>query len=303
MTIKYKIKIDIIENMKKILTKFIITAFIFTLCGFCTKTFAAPTLPLANHLSKIENDLWGFEYGSDTESERISRIEKNVFGQANANESIEKRIEKINQALGIESQKEAQSSACELMQEEVDGVNYPQIDQLELKLFSKVYDKENIYKRLERLEKKIFGSPQEGDLASRTDKLKGYLNIDTTPKTVYTREDTFQSYRNPSNPYGSYNEYDSYNSDMGIQISGLENSLFGKTFSQDPIGLRLNRLERKIFQRDFSSDDDVLRMQRLQAAASAKKTAKYYDMNKAQKFTSTGLQIGTLILMILAMIL
>ena len=285
MTIKYKIKIDIIENMKKILTKFIITAFIFTLCGFCTKTFAAPTLPLANHLSKIENDLWGFEYGSDTESERISRIEK------------------INQALGIESQKEAQSSACELMQEEVDGVNYPQIDQLELKLFSKVYDKENIYKRLERLEKKIFGSPQEGDLASRTDKLKGYLNIDTTPKTVYTREDTFQSYRNPSNPYGSYNEYDSYNSDMGIQISGLENSLFGKTFSQDPIGLRLNRLERKIFQRDFSSDDDVLRMQRLQAAASAKKTAKYYDMNKAQKFTSTGLQIGTLILMILAMIL
>ncbi len=289
--------------MKKILTNFLITALIFTLCGFSAQVMSAPALPLASHLSKIENDLWGFEYSNDTESDRISRIEKNVFGQANTSDTIEKRIEKINNALGIESQKEAQSSAGELMQEEVDGVSYPQVDQLELKLFSKVYDKENIYKRLERLEKKIFGSPQEGDLASRTDKLKGYLNIDTTPKTVYSREDTMQSYQNPSRAYDGYNEYDSYNSDMGIQISGLENSLFGKTFSQDPIGLRLNRLERKIFQRDFSTDDDLLRMQRLQAAASAKRTAKYYDMNKAQKFTSTGLQIGTLILMILAMIL
>ena len=289
--------------MKKLLANIIITALFVALNGFYTSVWAAGVLPLASHLSKIENDLWGFEYSNDTENDRISRIEKNVFGQTNTSETLEKRVEKINRALGIESQKEAQSSAGELMQEEVEGVSYPQIDQLELKLFSKVYDKENIYKRIERLEKKIFGSPQEGDLAARTDKLKGYLNIDTAPKTVYSREDTMQSYQNPSRAYDGYNEYDSYNADMGIQISGLENSLFGKTFSQDPTALRLNRLERKIFQRDFSTDDDVLRMQRLQAAASAKKTAKYYDMNKAQKFTSTGLQIGTLILMILAMIL
>ncbi len=288
--------------MKKLLTNIIITALFVALNGFYTSVWAAGVLPLASHLSKIENDLWGFEYSNDTENDRISRIEKNVFGQTNTSETLEKRVEKINRALGIESQKEAQSSAGELMQEEVEGVSYPQIDQLELKLFSKVYDKENIYKRIERLEKKIFGSPQEGDLAARTDKLKGYLNIDTTPKTVYSQEDNFQSYRGAQNSYG-YDEYNSYNSDIGIQLSGLENSLFGKTFSQDPTALRLNRLERKIFQRDFSTDDDILRMQRLQAAASAKKTAKYYDMNKAQKFTSTGLQIGTLILMILAMIL
>ncbi len=288
--------------MKKILCNFILAATMLVLSGFYITCQAAPTITLAKHLSKIENDLWGFEYGSDSENERLSRIEQNVFGKANTVDTVEKRIEKINRALGIESQKEAQSSAGELMQEEVEGVNYPQIDQLEMKLFSKVYDKENIYKRLERLEKKIFGSSQEGDLASRTDKLKGYLNIDKQ-KAAYSREDTFESYRTPSGSYGAYDEYNSYNSDIGIQISGLENSLFGKTFSQDPIALRLNRLERKIFQRDFSSDDDILRMQRLQAAASAKKTARYYDMNKAQKFTSTGLQIGTLILMILAMIL
>ncbi len=290
--------------MKKYICKFIITASIFSLCAFGAQGFAAPVMSVANHLSKIENDLWGFDYRSENESERLSRIEKNVFGRVNTNDTIEKRIEKINTALGIESQKETLSSAGELMQEEVEGVKYPQIDQLELKLFSKVYDKENIYKRIERLEKKIFGSTQDGDLASRTDKLKGYLNIDTTPRTVYTQQDNYGFMpQSRSDYYGAYDEYNSYDQDIGIQISGLENSLFGKTFSQDPLGLRLNRLERKIFQRDFSSDDDIMRMQRLQAAASAKKTAKYYDMNKAQKFTSTGLQIGTLILMILAMIL
>ena len=290
--------------MKKYFGNIIITAFIFVLGGFCALSDAAPVISVANHLSKIENDLWGFDYKSEEETSRLSRIERNVFGQANSTETIEKRIEKINTALGIETQKEAQSSAAELMQEEIDGVKYPQIDQLELKLFSKVYDKENIYKRMERLEKKIFGTTQEGDLASRTDKLKGYLNIDTTPKTLYSRQDNYGIKPPSSTDYwGAYDEYNSYNSDIGIQISGLESSLFGKTFSQDPLGLRLNRLERKIFQRDFSTDDDIIRMQRLQAAASAKKTAKYYDMNKAQKFTSTGLQIGTLILMILAMIL
>lgn len=278
--------------MKKITGNIIITALILMLINpICA--YAAAPVTLASHLGKIEQELWGFEYGSQTDTERIGRIEQSVFGQTNDKETIEKRIEKINKALGIESQKEAQSSAGELLSEEMDGISYPQIDQLEMKLFSQVYDKENIYKRIERLEKKIFGATQDGDLASRTDKLKGYLNIDTTPKTVYSRGDIPQYEQS----------YDGYGSDINIQISGLEQSLFGKTFSQDPTGLRLNRLERKIFQRDFSSDDDVVRMQRLQAAASAKKTAKYYDMNKAQKFTSTGLQIGTLILMILAMIL
>lgn len=278
--------------MKKITGNIIITALILMLINpICA--YAASPVTLATHLGKIEQELWGFEYGSQTDTERIGRIEQSVFGQTNDKETIEKRIEKINKALGIESQKEAQSSAGELLSEEMDGISYPQIDQLEMKLFSQVYDKENIYKRIERLEKKIFGAAQDGDLASRTDKLKGYLNIDTTPKTVYSRGDMSQYEQS----------YDGYGSDINIQISGLEQSLFGKTFSQDPTGLRLNRLERKIFQRDFSSDDDVVRMQRLQAAASAKKTAKYYDMNKAQKFTSTGLQIGTLILMILAMIL
>ena len=87
------------------------------------------------------------------------------------------------------------------------------------------------------------------------------------------------------------------------KISEIERLTFNRTFEDEPIEIRLNRLERKIFQRDFSSDDDYLRMQRLQAAANAQQTARLYEANKIQKFTSTGLQIGSIILMILALIL
>ena len=168
-------------------------------------------------------------------------------------------------------------------------------------MFKQTYEKETIYKRLERLEKKIFGSIQEGTLALRTDRLKAYIrkddivsNAEYYTKKPYTTTRDIQEYANSQS---------NYDTDLFIQIAGLENAMFNKTYSQDPMGLRLNRLERKIFQRDFSSDDEYLRMQRLQAAASAQQTAKLYEANKVQKYASTGIQIGSLILMILALIL
>ena len=158
---------------------------------------------------------------------------------------------------------------------------------------------------MDRLEKKIFGSTQQGDLAFRTDRLKAYIRQDVVAKKPSNPSyHTQKPYSTTSDiePYmGSQHKYE--NSDIYIQIAGLETTLFSKTYSQDPVGLRLNRLERKIFQRDFSSDDEYLRLQRLQAAASANQTAKLYEANKFQKYASTGVQIGSIILMILALIL
>ena len=194
------------------------------------------------------------------------------------------------------------SLAYEIAQNEVEQVNYPQIDTLEYQIFNSTYQKENIYKRLERLEKKIFGSTQDGDLALRTDRLKAYIKKDTIATNPnYYYEQPYNSTTDIETYMGSQNKYE--NSDIFIQLAGLETTLFSKTYSQDPVGLRLNRLERKIFQRDFAQDDDYLRIQRLQAAANAQQTAKLYEANKLQKFTSTGMQIGSIILMILALIL
>ncbi len=253
-------------------------------------------------ISKMENSIFGFDYKKDDTNKRISRIENNVFGKTNANLSVNERIKKLNEALGIEEYEDSKKQAYEIDKSEVKDVNYPQIDILEQQMFNTTYNKENIYKRLERLEKKIFGSSQDGDLMSRTDRLNAYIRKDAVAQNpnVYTQQ-PYTTTKDLQEYMGSQNKYE--NTDAFIQLAGLETVIFSKTYSQDPIGLRLNRLERKIFQRDFSSDDDYLRLQRLQAAANAKQTAKLYEANKIQKYTSTGMQIGSIILMILALIL
>lgn len=267
-------------------------------------SFGANNAEIAQ-ISKMENSIWGFEYSKDDISKRLSRIENNVFGSVNSKLSEKERIKKLNEALGFEDFEDSQKQSYEIAQSEVGDVDYPQIDALEYQMFQSTYEKENIYKRLERLEKKIFGSTQQGDLAFRTDRLKAYIRKDVVAKQDKNPSYHTQQPYSPTNdiePYmGSQNKYE--NSDIYIQIAGLETTLFSKTYSQDPVGLRLNRLERKIFQRDFSSDDEYLRLQRLQAAANATQSAKLYEANKFQKYASTGVQIGSIILMILALIL
>lgn len=285
--------------MKLAINKIKISFLIAFLCvNFCT----ALGFDTQAELQKIEKSIWGFDYSKEDTSKRLSRIEQNVFGQTYANLTLENRIKKLNEAMGFESVEDSKKEAWEVEKTEIAGINYPQIDTLEYQLFKSTYEKENIYKRLERLEKKIFGSAQEGDLASRTDKLKAYIKKDEIAQNPNYHTERPYTTTPDIEPYmGTQNKYE--NSDVYIQLAGLETILFSKTYSQDPVGLRLNRLERKIFQRDFSSDDDYLRIQRLQAAANAQRTAKMYEANKIQKYASTGMQIGSIILMILALIL
>ena len=253
-------------------------------------------------IAKIENSIWGFEYSKEDASKRLLRIENNVFGTTSPKLTIEQRIKKLNEAMGLESFEESQVTTMEEDSREIAGINYPQIDILEYQMFHTTYKKENIYKRLDRLEKKIFGSTQDGNLAVRTDRLKVYIQKDAIAKNQgYHIQKPYSTTSEVEQFIGSQDKYE--NSDIYIQLAGLETALFSKTYSQDPVGLRLNRLERKIFQRDFASDDEYMRIQRLQAAANAQQTARLYEANKIQKYTSTGVQIGSILLMILALIL
>lgn len=285
----------------KLVNKNIITLIVFSIFAVESICFSAQN-PELNQIETMENSIWGFQYSNDDVSKRLSRIENNVFGTINSKLPTQERIKKLNEALGLETFEDSQKQAYEIDQTEVAGINYPQIDTLEYQMFQQTYENENIYKRLERLEKKIFGSKQEGNLASRTDRLKAYIRKDTVAQNPsYHIQKPYTPTQDIEQYMGSQNKYE--NSDIHIQLAGLETVLFSKTYSQDPVGLRLNRLERKIFQRDFSSDDDGLRLQRLQAAANAQQTARLYEANKFQKYASTGMQIGSIILMILALIL
>lgn len=315
-------------NVKNLISSLMCTAILFCALRAC----AAPLdsqIPAKDQISKIETTLFGLNYPNDTDENRLKRIEEEVFGSPSKNKtSIQERINKLNSTLGLESLAEAKAMPEELYQNEDPNVNYPAVDMLELELLGKSYKSENIYKRLERLEGKVFGKAQKGDLAQRTDSLKAKISM-AKPKSSLSNYQTGEYYRqtgpaeyvlddNPTEEdiiakaradakqraqRPDYNEYTYGGSDTALQIAGLENSLFRQTYSYDPMPVRLNRLERRIFQRDFASDDEYSRIERLQAAATAKKTAKYYDNNKFQKFASTGMQIGTFVLMLLALIL
>ncbi len=325
-------KLKCINNL--ILTLFLVIALMVP------AAFAANEEPVKEQLTKIETTLWDLNYPEDADEVRLKRIEEEVFGTSESKTkiSLQERIDKLNSALGLESLAEAKAPISELYKDEAAGINYPAVDMLELQLLGKNHKSENIYKRLERLEDKVFGKAQKGDLAQRTDSLKAKISMMKPSSTLpsyqsgeyyrqtapsngsfgnspytygdeYTEEDVIAKARSDAKnrsrqPKYNYDYNNNYGgSDMALQIAGLENSLFGQTYSYDPMAVRLNRLERRIFQRDFASDDEYSRISRLQAASTAKKTAKYYDGNKFQKFASTGMQIGTFVLMILALIL
>lgn len=276
---------------------FIIFFIVITLFIQASSPLFAAT-KVQEQLTRIENEVWGFSYDNETDLERTQRLEKQVFGKAENSADIQKRIDKLTKALGIETLEEAKSSLSDLYVGEKAGPNvqYPQIDALEGELLGSVYKTDDINVRLERLEKKVFGAKQEGDLSIRTDNLKRHTqnsiasngSVNTVPRSSYG---------------GMQNNGQMYESEIKFQLSALENAIFSTDFSQEPVPLRLVRLENKIFQRDFRDDDIQTRISRIQAAATAGKTAKYYDGNKFQKFASTGIQAASFLLMILAFIL
>ena len=181
----------------------IFIVFLFLNCAFCFGAQSSINL----ELSKIEKTIWGFEYSKDDVARRLSRIENNVFGTVNSKISNAQRIKKLNEAMGFESFEESQKQAYEIEQTEAADINYPQIDALEYQMFFATYENENIYKRLERLEKKIFGSTQDGNLASRTDKLKAYIKQDVVAQNPnYHIEQPYRQTQDIEEYMGSQNQ-------------------------------------------------------------------------------------------------
>ena len=66
---------------------------------------------------------------------------------------------------------------------------------------------------------------------------------------------------------------------------------------------RLSRLENAMFGTEFSNDDNETRAQRISSAYRAQKSANKYDNNKFSQNMATAMQIGTILLMVLACIL
>ena len=211
------------------------------------------------------------------------------------------------------------------------GIKYPVVDKLEQKVFKTTYANEDIYARLSRLEKQTFKKESTLSLNERVDALRGRIlggeKIATTEINPYTEEIILENGKkyygmDSNNNNSNYNYYSYENSKNRVQkvlpenssndfssVTGqnydldiLEKQLLGKRFTEESPSQRLTRLENKVFERTFSDSDDS-RIQRLLAVTTAQKTSKEYDSNRWAQRLNAGMQIGSILLMVLAMIL
>lgn len=275
------------------------------------------------NLAMIENHIFGYENSKMSDIQRLDIIEKFVYGKIK-NTNMDTRLSNLNDDLGLiignEPKLALDSQSAGFAEQEYDYSNeptdpsakYPVVDNLESSLLSQTYKSENIYKRLDRLEKKAYGKVLKGSLSERVERLSALVEP-ITPQKSYdefmANNDEYNYYSPATNGNARASSAQTYIPEQMPSVSStadllaLEQNVFGKTYTTDSTSRRLSRLEKKILNKDFTSEPDELRLERLTTVANAQQSSQVYKESKLMQHVSTGIQIGGMILMLLAMIL
>lgn len=284
-------------------------------------------------LDKLENSLYGFTYTTSDDASRLSRIEKSVYGQSRPNKSINERIASLNKDMSAEQigheiapkedtfAEEQDSYKDTIAQEKMPpagaNVDYPSINELERQVFNKEFKNQDLNSRLANLEKKSLGQTYDNDpFSSRVERLQAKLkpesfmdnNIAQSSNEYYDgnsipldKNYALDEYQPPEFDYDAYNTRNI--KPEKVNIASVEKSIFKKSFNGDNMDNRLSRLESTMFGTTFNSDTQEDRLNRISSAYKAQKTASRYDSNKFSQNMATAMQIGTILLMILACVL
>lgn len=280
---------------------------------------------ISNQLTQLENKILKSTYTFDPLEKRLDRLELEVFGDTNSDYEYQERVSKLIASTGFNynsqnlrdnlSTQNTEQLYNQNYEKEDSSVSYPMVDTLEKEVFNRSFTNDDIYNRLTRLEKEVYKKTSENlPLSDRIDTLKGSI-LNQNPIYSYNDNSDENYYSNDSDdmhipgyygkqpplPYkgqqvGNGNSIDPY-------LAQLESQILKSNFSNDSPDIRLSRLENKMFNKSFSSDSDVERLDRLMAVSEAKNNSSIFDNNKLMRGLSAGVQIGGIILMILAMIL
>lgn len=165
------------------------------------------------------------------------------------------------------------------------------------------------------MENKVFTkSYASDDLSTRVDRLREQVRPQGLEQSLANAVDTYHvsGYYPPAIDYDgmsiggsstSFNDDTFTFSGKKVNLSTVENALYHQNFKNDSMSNRLSRVEQSMFGENFADEDEKTRIGRISSAFNASKSAKKYDSNKFTQNMSTAMQIGTMILMILACIL
>lgn len=279
-------------------------------------------------LSKIENSIFGYENTDKDVVSRLNLIEENVYGSASKSKNVDERLAKLNKDLGAEmygqeiepcedtlAQEEEQQ---EVLSSQAPNIDYPVINELEKSVFNKEYKNLGVKDRLAQLENKLFSTNYANeDLSTRVDRLRDRVRPQALEPKLANDDYNISGYYPPMTNYdgmslgGSSMSYDAdyYTNSVPqfqssrVNLASVEKSLYNKNFKNDTMPNRLARVEQSMFGQSFDDQDEATRIQRIASVYNAQKSASKYDSNKFTQNMATAMQIGTMILMILACIL
>ena len=288
--------------------KIVIYIFIFVL--FLLPNFASATSRIQTaEISKIETNLFGFDYVNDELTNRIARLENTIYGKESTGD-LNKRVKKIASdimagQIGLEIEPtEDTFKESDLVADST--VNYPILDEIETKVFNKTHKNKDFHSRIVGIERELFGKIYDvEDYSTRMDRIKaevvperlarekvfGYDNTDNAINSIDLSGLNANRFagrmpygqENYTRPYANYGDYYT-----------TENSTFNDELAQ---------LEHNTFGTEFSNEDTQTRMKRLNSVNKAQKSFGRYDNAKFQQRMSTAMEIGAMLLMILAMVL
>ncbi len=277
-----------------------------------------------SRLDRIETSVYGAP-SKASQSQRLAKLRKDLSADLMGQE-----IEPVEDTFA-----DASDSWIEEPPKAASNVSYPAVDEMEKIVFNKTFPKEDIGVRLSNLEKKTFNKTYNDDLSSRTERLKAEIKpqsfmdnqIAQSSNSFYDQDDVVPlggDYH--MNKYMQHDPYDysAFNArqnamfgddydDMGgsffnrepkkASLSTVEKKLMKQNFSDDSMENRLARVEQYMFGTVFDKDDQQTRLDRISSAYNAQKSSGKYDTNSFARNMTAGVQIGMLILMVLACIL
>ncbi len=210
-------------------------------------------------LNSLEMHFFEHTYPQDTTEDRLTRLEKLVFGEARSGDN-QSRLQQLVSALPApepsdpasmsqsgsnqSSQNSSNTSANAANStsdsngddapDTTSGTDYPRVTELETALLGKTYQAEPIKHRLDQLELKIFGKTHSTeDLADRVDRIAQYADKKFNGK---------QS--------SAFSQSEPVNGSVEQKVSWLESQIEGQTFPQKPMIERLRPLEQAMFPTD-----------------------------------------------------
>ena len=296
--------------------KFFIIIFLLLMLICRVSAMEKPT----DTLSKIEDSVLGTTYSNQKVETRLNRLEKQVYGTTKKGKSQD-RLKRLAKDLNadmigqeITPPEDTLGSQDEYVSDS--SVDYPIVDEVEKSLKINSKPNQSLHSRLVAIEKQLFHNVFDtDDFYTRVERIKGHVNK-TNPSVLaqnydddddiidipeYSDADPWAEWLKRRNKYkqsewSSSSEYDS-------RISKLERKLFKNTYADENSSDRLARLENDVFDTEFYYDSESERLDRLEGAVKGQKTSHNYDTNKFQQGLNTALQIGAMILMVLACIL